>query len=59
MHNLIRIFVISFLFFNLSLNANDIYKDNELGVVLLVGDEGYGSGVIISTSGYILLIITL
>ena len=54
MHNLIKIFVISFLFFNLSLNANDVYKDNELGVVLLIGDEGYGSGVIISTSGYIL-----
>ena len=53
MYNLIRIFVLPILFFNL-LSANDIYKDNSLGVVLLMGDAGFGSGVIISSQGYIL-----
>lgn len=41
------------IFFNF-LSANNIYEDNALGVILLVGDKGYGSGVIISTKGYVL-----
>lgn len=53
MYNLMRLFVLPILFFNL-LSANDIYKDNSLGVVLLMGDAGFGSGVIISSKGYIL-----
>lgn len=53
MYNLTKIFLLPLVFFNL-LSANDIYKDNALGVVLLMGDGGYGSGVIISTKGYVL-----
>ena len=53
MHYLIKIFVMPLMFFNL-LIANDIYEDNALGVVLLMGDVGFGSGVIISSSGYVL-----
>ena len=53
MHYLIKIFVMPLMFFNL-LIANDIYEDNALGVVLLMGDAGFGSGVIISSSGYVL-----
>ena len=53
MYNLTKIFLLPLVFFNL-LSANDIYKDNALGVVLLMGDAGYGSGVIISTKGYVL-----
>lgn len=53
MYNLTKIFLLPLVFFNL-LSANDIYKDNALGVVLLMGDSGYGSGVIISTKGYVL-----
>ena len=53
MYNLIKVFILPLVFFNL-LSANDIYEDNALGVVLLMGDAGYGSGIIISTKGYIL-----
>ena len=53
MHYLIKVFVLPLVFFNL-LFANDIYEDNALGVVLLMGDAGFGSGVIISSSGYVL-----
>ena len=53
MYNLMKIFILPLVFFNL-LYANDIYEDNALGVVLLMGDAGYGSGVIISTKGYVL-----
>ena len=53
MYNLIKVFILPLVFFNL-LSANDIYEDNALGVVLLMGDAGYGSGVIISTKGYVL-----
>lgn len=53
MYNLMKVFILPFVFFNL-LSANDIYEDNALGVVLLMGDTGYGSGVIISTKGYVL-----
>ena len=53
MHYLIKVFVMPLVFFNL-LFANDIYEDNALGVVLLMGDAGYGSGVIISTKGHVL-----
>lgn len=53
MYNLMKVFILPFVFFNL-LSANDIYEDNALGVVLLMGDVGYGSGVIISTKGYVL-----
>jgi S1-C subfamily serine protease len=53
MYNLIKVFIVPLVFFNL-LSANDIYEDNALGVVLLMGDAGYGSGVIISTKGYAL-----
>ena len=53
MHYLIKIFVMPLMFFNI-LIANDIYEDNALGVVLLMGDAGFGSGVIISSSGYVL-----
>tara|TARA_B110000003_G_C16521851_1_gene485353 strand:- start:106 stop:753 length:648 start_codon:yes stop_codon:yes gene_type:complete len=53
MYNLMKIFILPLVFFNL-LSANDIYEDNALGVVLLMGDAGYGSGVIISTKGYVL-----
>lgn len=48
-----KVFILPLIFFNL-LSANDIYEDNALGVVLLMGDVGYGSGVIISTKGYVL-----
>ena len=41
------------IFFNF-LSANNIYEDNALGVVLLMGDKGYGAGVIISSKGYVL-----
>ena len=53
MYNLMKVFIVPLVFFNL-LSANDIYEDNALGVVLLMGDAGYGSGVIISTKGYVL-----
>ncbi len=53
MYNLMKIFILPLVFFNL-LSANDIYEDNALGVVLLMGDAGYGSGVIISTKGHVL-----
>lgn len=53
MYNLMKVFILPLIFFNL-LSANDIYEDNALGVVLLMGDVGYGSGVIISTKGYVL-----
>ena len=53
MYNLIKVFILPLVFFNL-LSANDIYEDNALGVVLLMGAAGYGSGIIISTKGYIL-----
>ena len=53
MHNLIKFFILPMIFFNF-LSANNIYEDNALGVILLVGDKGYGSGVIISTKGYVL-----
>ena len=53
MYNLIKVFILPLVFFNL-LSANDIYEDNALGVVLLMGDAGYGSGVIISTKGHVL-----
>lgn len=53
MYNLMKAFILPLVFFNL-LSANDIYEDNALGVVLLMGDAGYGSGVIISTKGYVL-----
>ena len=53
MYNLMKVFILPLVFFNL-LSANHIYEDNALGVVLLMGDVGYGSGVIISTKGHIL-----
>lgn len=53
MHNLIKILVISFILSN-PLNANNIYDESSMGVVLLIGDKGFGSGVIISSKGYIL-----
>ena len=53
MYDLKKLFILPFIFFNL-LSANDIYEDNALGVVLLMGDAGYGSGVIISTKGHVL-----
>jgi len=53
MYNLMKVFILPLVFFNL-LSANDIYEDNTLGVVLLMGDAGYGSGVIISSKGYVL-----
>lgn len=53
MHNLIKFFILPMIFFNF-LSANNIYEDNALGVILLMGDKGYGSGVIISTKGYVL-----
>lgn len=53
MYNLMKVFILPLVFFNL-LYANDIYEDNALGVVLLMGDAGYGSGVIISSKGYVL-----
>ena len=53
MHNLIKLFILPMIFFNF-LSANNIYEDNALGVILLMGDKGYGSGVIISTKGYVL-----
>ena len=53
MHYLNKILLLPILFMNL-LQANDIYEDNALGVVLLMGDAGFGSGVIISSKGYVL-----
>ena len=53
MHYLNKIFLLPILLMNL-LQANDIYEDNALGVVLLMGDAGFGSGVIISSKGYVL-----
>ena len=53
MYNLMKVFILPLVFFNF-LSANDIYEDNALGVVLLMGDTGYGSGVIISSKGYVL-----
>tara|TARA_A100001234_G_scaffold192209_1_gene179282 strand:+ start:8112 stop:8759 length:648 start_codon:yes stop_codon:yes gene_type:complete len=53
MWHLIKVFMLPMLFFSF-LNANDIYEENTLGVVLLMGDIGFGSGVIISSEGYIL-----
>ena len=53
MHNLIKFFIFPMIFFNF-LSANNIYEDNALGVVLLMGDKGYGAGVIISSKGYVL-----
>ncbi len=53
MYYLIKIFFLPIIFINL-LNANNIYDVNAPGVVLLMGDSGYGSGVIISSKGYVL-----
>ena len=53
MHYLIKLLVLPLLFVNL-ISANNIYEDNALGVVLLMGDAGFGSGVIISSKGYVL-----
>ena len=53
MHDLIKFFILPMVFFNF-LSANNIYEDNALGVVLLMGDKGYGAGVIISSKGYVL-----
>ena len=53
MHYLNKIFLLPILFINL-LQANDIYQNNALSVVLLMGDSGFGTGVIISSQGYVL-----
>ncbi|MDC1491344.1 serine protease [Gammaproteobacteria bacterium] len=53
MHNLIKVLVLPLFFISL-ISSNDIYEDNALGVVLLMGDAGFGSGVIISSKGYVL-----
>ena len=53
MQYLIKIFIFPFLLCNL-LNASEIYENNAASVVLLIGDQGYGSGVIISAKGYVL-----
>ena len=37
-----------------SIDANEIYNKNERGVVLIMGDNGIGSGVILSQKGYVL-----
>ena len=34
--------------------ADSIFESSQKGVVLITGDEGYGSGVIISETGYVL-----
>ena len=53
MHYLSKILILPILFINL-LQANDIYQNNALSVVLLMGDSGFGTGVIISSQGYVL-----
>ena len=52
MYNLMKVFILPLVFFNL-ISANDIYEDNTSGEVLLMGDAAYGSVVIISTKGLI------
>ena len=53
MHYLSKILILPILSINL-LQANDIYQNNALSVVLLMGDSGFGTGVIISSQGYVL-----
>ena len=53
MHNLIKVFAVIFILSN-PLHASSIYEKSAMGVVLLIGDKGFGSGVIISQKGYIL-----
>ena len=43
MHYLSKILILPILFINL-LQANDIYQNNALSVVLLMGDSGFGTG---------------
>ena len=54
MHNLTKqLFFIALMTCNFIL-ADNIYERSQKGVVLITGDQGYGSGVIISEKGYVL-----
>ena len=55
MQHLIKMVLTLSLFFGIhSVYANEIYNKNERGVVLIMGDNGFGSGVILSQKGYVL-----
>tara|TARA_A100001388_G_C28768296_1_gene502168 strand:+ start:1994 stop:2647 length:654 start_codon:yes stop_codon:yes gene_type:complete len=54
MHNLIKFLFLIFLVNSNFIIADNIFERSQKGVVLIAGDQGYGSGVIISETGYVL-----
>ena len=54
MYNLTRQFFFIILMTCNFIFADSIFESSQKGVVLITGDEGYGSGVIISETGYVL-----
>ena len=42
------------MFISLHIFSNDIYSLNQKGVVIVSGDSGYGTGIIISNRGHVL-----
>ena len=55
MQYLIKLFLCLSIFVNANfIHSNEIFENNKLSVVLILGDNGYGTGVILSDDGYVL-----
>lgn len=55
MQYLIKLFLCLSIFINVNyIHSNEIFENNKLSVVLILGDNGYGTGVILSDDGYVL-----
>ena len=55
MQSLIKLFLCLSIFINVNyIHSNEIFENNKLSVVLILGDNGYGTGVILSDDGYVL-----
>ena len=55
MQYLIKLFLCLSIFINANyIYSNEIFENNKLSVVLILGDNGYGTGVILSDDGYVL-----
>ena len=55
MQSLIKLFLCLSIFINANyIHSNEIFENNKLSVVLILGDNGYGTGVILSDDGYVL-----
>ena len=55
MQYLIKLFLCLSIFINANfIHSNEIFENNKLSVVLILGDNGYGTGVILSDDGYVL-----